>query len=504
MTGKKVLGILIMLSALLLLGLAVAGAGLAQGKPAADPQTVISDYVGSEACVGCHSDKVAGWMGTAHSHMVTKVNKPSDIPGFDLATEAQKAEMLKADYVVAGQRLIAKDHAGSMDYKYLNVQYDPVANKVVDVKGGSSWTAGCAGCHSVNPNQTSTSLTSSKQPEMSIGCESCHGPGKAHVLSKGDRSKITVDYSSETCASCHTGGTMPDGGRWPANFQPGMKVADTGFQVPMLDKADGVPDPAKHLRQAPLLAATKHATAMTDLLASGHANDSCAACHSATAFVAKQNGQTVHLADLPNDGVSCVLCHDPHNKTTTRQLRQDAAQLCVACHTNGLNPGQSAKPGAAVHEPHKQMLGGYGAPGVPETAGIHTKPDISCVDCHMTEGNHMFQVVQPKQVTGTTRTDTCSTCHKGTAPESRQAYIDMWQAVTKDKLASLHTLLDEATFKVKATPDIAADQKLLVDTAMTDISFVEGDGSFGAHNFEYAMKTLAVAEKNLKQFLGLK
>src|SRR5687768_2590538 len=44
-----------------------------------------------------------------------------------------------------------------------------------------------------------------------VGCESCHGPGKAHVEGSGDVTKIisfkrmNAKAASETCLSCHAG-----------------------------------------------------------------------------------------------------------------------------------------------------------------------------------------------------------------------------------------------------------------------------------------------------------
>src|ERR1044071_3755016 len=44
-----------------------------------------------------------------------------------------------------------------------------------------------------------------------VGCESCHGPGKAHVEADGDKTKIrtfeneTAKQVSENCLACHAG-----------------------------------------------------------------------------------------------------------------------------------------------------------------------------------------------------------------------------------------------------------------------------------------------------------
>ena len=495
LTGKKTLNILLAVSAVLLMAVAAAGVSLASPKPSADPQSIVPEYVGSETCLGCHSDNYAAWSQTGHANMVVQINRPSDIPNLELATEAQRAELLEADYMVAGQRFIAKDRA-TMDYKYLNVQYNPVTHAYVDYKGGSSWNASCAGCHAVGVN-----METRVPAEMGIGCESCHGPGKAHVLGKGDRSKITIDYSAEACGQCHTGGSMPDGTRWPVGYKPGMKVSDTGFRVPEVDRAAGPPDPATHWRQYPALLSSGHLNAVASLESSGHASANCYTCHSAEAIALKEKGAPLDQTHF-SDGVSCAACHDPHSNQLYAQLKAEPDKLCVGCHTGSINAETGAKPGSAIHHPHKELLAGYGAPGVPKTAGAHTSPDISCVDCHMTEGNHLFAVLEPKMVEGSTRTDTCVSCHTGSSPEARQGYIDMWQTVTKNKVEAVNVLLQEAAFKVQATPGIAAELKAKYDTALTDISMVEADGSWGAHNFEYAMKALVVAEKNLKEFMA--
>src|SRR5437764_11223867 len=73
----------------------------------------------------------------------------------------------------------------------------------------------CKTCHpdvSLNfyKNPHFRSIASGKEPPESTGCESCHGPGKAHVESKGDKSKI-VAFSQlqprqvlDNCLRCHS------------------------------------------------------------------------------------------------------------------------------------------------------------------------------------------------------------------------------------------------------------------------------------------------------------
>src|ERR1044072_7181876 len=73
----------------------------------------------------------------------------------------------------------------------------------------------CAACHEVE-SKSFSQTTHSRLAEAGwkgkvTGCESCHGPGKAHVEADGDKTKIrtfekeTSKQVSDTCLACHAG-----------------------------------------------------------------------------------------------------------------------------------------------------------------------------------------------------------------------------------------------------------------------------------------------------------
>src|SRR3954469_22557327 len=78
----------------------------------------------------------------------------------------------------------------------------------------------CKGCHEevhkgFEPNPHFQLLGDSKKKTGTTewhGCESCHGPGSAHVEGGGDKTKIVVfkdlsaKQASEQCLQCHQGG----------------------------------------------------------------------------------------------------------------------------------------------------------------------------------------------------------------------------------------------------------------------------------------------------------
>jgi predicted CXXCH cytochrome family protein len=196
------------------------------------------------------------------------------------------------------------------------------------------------------------------------------------------------------------------------------------------------------------------------------------------------------------DGVGCVTCHDPHNSSEPGQLRQPAKELCNSCHNGGGTPEKGFTAGKAVHHPQAEMLGGFAAVGITATEGAHS--ELTCVECHMTDNNHLMKVLKPADVMGTTRKDTCTTCHTDSTPESRDGYLNMWQESVTGKLEQLKADIDVVDAALKSNPAaLAQDVKAKYDAARTNWTMVEQDKSNGAHNFEYATKILTAAKKDV-------
>ena len=71
----------------------------------------------------------------------------------------------------------------------------------------------CLGCHedkgAIAKTGPHARAFNPRTPNATAGCESCHGPGKAHAEAGGDKtkiaqlSKLSAQEASETCTSCH-------------------------------------------------------------------------------------------------------------------------------------------------------------------------------------------------------------------------------------------------------------------------------------------------------------
>ncbi|MBR9988649.1 MAG: cytochrome c3 family protein [Gemmatimonadetes bacterium] len=196
----------------------------------------------------------------------------------------------------------------------------------------------CENCHTVNQlgNLTEAAggyATTGDARYHNVQCESCHGPGLAHVQSPGDDNiplaPLAVGLDMTTgCGECHQGAHHPFVDEW----------AESGHGT-ALDYPAGRPE--------------------------------CASCHSGEdALVAwgvradftekeavNQPGQ--HLA------ITCAVCHDPHSADNGGQLRfpvdvpNEEQNLCMKCHHKRGTPDMASQ-NRGPHSPEGPVLLGYG------------------------------------------------------------------------------------------------------------------------------------------------
>jgi DmsE family decaheme c-type cytochrome len=173
----------------------------------------------------------------------------------------------------------------------------------------------CATCHaevakkfSDNPHNKIT-LTHGE----GTACESCHGPGRAHVEGGGDVTKIkqlaklTPTQASETCLGCHSG-------------------AHPNFPRSPHAKA-GVGCTSCH---------SVHAGNVEDTLLKAPQPALCFQCHN---DVKPQFDMPFH--HKVNEGlVKCSDCHDVHGTFGANNIKSTADQnaICTKCHTETRGP----------------------------------------------------------------------------------------------------------------------------------------------------------------------
>ena len=180
------------------------------------------------------------------------------------------------------------------------------------------------------------------------GCEACHGPGKAHVDSGGDKTKIfnfqglPAAEISKRCLACHVYGEEH------SNF---ARQAHNINNVSCID-CHSPHHPAE--RQYLLV---KKETAL------------CISCHQE----AKAEFSKPFHHRVMEGLVQCTDCHNQHGGFLTKQLRSTAAQdqICFKCHVD------KAGPFVYEHEPVKVE---------------------GCVTCHIPHGSSNPRLLKRSQV----------------------------------------------------------------------------------------------------------
>lgn len=223
------------------------------------------------------------------------------------------------------------------------------------------------------------------QPE-SAGCESCHGPGRAHIEARGGKATIVafselapakildsclrchsrtlgranIRRSSHTqsdvvCTSCHSVHRSPTPrallakaqrevcygchGNVRAQFNMPFKhrVNEGAMQCSDCHNPHGAPAPTWRMAARPRL------------VDQGLANEQpCLVCHSD-----KRGPFVFEHAAVRVDG--CEVCHAPHGSPNARLLRRPVVfTLCLECHNGGGSFGRTGQ-GIPVQSPSHNM-----------------------------------------------------------------------------------------------------------------------------------------------------
>ena len=212
-----------------------------------------------------------------------------------------------------------------------------------------------------------------------VTCESCHGPGKAHVEGGGDVTKIrrfdklSTKETDETCLGCHAGAHP--------NFE---RSPHAKANVGCLD------------------CHSVHASETPEHLLKAEQPKLCFQCHT----------DTKPAFDMPfhhpvNEGaVKCSDCHDPHGTFGNNNLKSTADQnmICTKCHAETRGPfvyehaAVKAEGCVGCHSPHGS-----------QNARMLNMPSVNtlCNQCHSPVSSHT--VIGMGQ--GSAELAPCTSCH---------------------------------------------------------------------------------------------
>jgi len=240
----------------------------------------------------------------------------------------------------------------------------------------------CATCHADVVKKFGTNPHSRLALEHAgkgVTCESCHGPGKAHVEGGGDVTKIknlgklNTKQIDETCLGCHAGAHP--------NFErsPHAKADVSCIGCHSVHN----PEAPEHLLKAeqPKL---------------------CFQCHSD-----QKAAFNMPFHHPVNEGaVSCSDCHNPHGTFNRANLKSTADQnaVCTKCHA------ETRGPYVFEHAPVKaEGCTGCHSPHGSQNARLLNMPSINtlCNQCHSRVAAHT--VIGMGQ--GSDELTPCTSCH---------------------------------------------------------------------------------------------
>lgn len=393
-------------------------------------------YVDNGQCVNCHQAESAAWATSQHFKAMAHASEETVLGDFNGATfthDGVTSRFFRRD----GKFFVSTDGPdgtiADFEIKY-TFGVEPLQQYLIELPGGrlqaftiawdsnrrqwfhlfaheqappgdvlhwtgryQNWNLMCAACHSTNLVRNYDAASDSYDTtwsEINVSCQSCHGPGEAHVA---------------WAQAAATGAHVSRAGAEHTGLDPDLRSLDAQAEVELCAPC--------HARRSELSAAPVAGRPLMDdyrptLLDRG------------LYFADGQQQDEVYIygsfrqSKMYEKGVRCTDCHDPH----TARLKADGNAICTQCHQPDGNSRFPSLPAKTYDDPshHFHPAGSAGA---------------QCVNCHMPERTYM--VVDPRRDHGfkSPRPDlsarlgtpnACTGCHQDQSNDWAAAAVARW------------------------------------------------------------------------------
>lgn len=239
-----------------------------------------------------------------------------------------------------------------------------------ELPSGYAGAETCRGCHEEQFEKFQRTkmgrlfLRHPRNMRERLACETCHGPGKAHVEAgggKGVGGMVTfakndttpVEKRNATCLGCHERGARLF---WQGSAHESRDVActnchrimepvslrsqlaretviETCGQCHTQKRAQLMRSSHMPLREGKMTCTSchnPHGTVTPKLLRENSTNETCYRCH------AEKRGP--FLWPHPPVAENCANCHDPHGSNHEKMLKLAKPRLCNQCHVESRHP----------------------------------------------------------------------------------------------------------------------------------------------------------------------
>lgn len=393
-----------------------------------DPQVRIHDgFVDERTCSSCHADQAAAFAKSHHARAMT-VADDKTVRGnfnnvqFDHDGVVTAFSRRDSRFIVRTEGPDGKETEFEVKYTFA---YEPLQQYLIDLGGGKlqaldiawdtqkqewfwlgegspakpgstfhwtgpfyRWNRTCIDCHSTAPQtnfRPQTNTYQSSYVATSIGCQSCHGGGTAHLKRvngrQGSAAEPTVprlglaEVSMDTCLACHSRRTrLVDG------YQPGGTFLDH-FSPALLRSDLYFPD----------------GQILDEVFEYG----------------------SFQQSKMARAGVTCLDCHRPHEGS----VKVVGNALCTLCHT------EIAPERFADNDPS----GAFDTPA--HTHHPQGSTGALCANCHMPERtymkvdprrDHSFVVPRPDLSDRYGTPNACTSCHENKTNVWASETLDEW------------------------------------------------------------------------------
>jgi len=420
---------------------------LVAALPGIAQESVLPQYVGSEACSDCHTEAAEAWKGSHHAKAWTKASPDNVLGDFDDTTFTQNGIMTRF-YRDADRYMIETDGPTGRVIRYpvhSVVGIEPLQQYLLETEDGKlqsfdvvwdteekrwyhlypdqelfagdglhwtgpykNWNARCAECHATDFEKNYTPADrsyASTQAEIGVGCEACHGPGEAHVAWANNLEVTQTPWTGPTGSNLtETGLTLDLGAGGEVYLQQcaGCHARREPFEA-------GNPQPGTPFHDAYRLSTLREGAYHAD----GQILDEV--------YVYGSFLQSKMYAK----GVTCNSCHEPHSA----QLRDTGNGLCTQCHSEAGNKDFPTLSRKIYDDPshHFHEAGSEGA---------------QCKSCHMIERNYMvadgrrdhsFRIPRPDLSVETQSPNACTDCHSDQTANWAAEAVSQWYPDSKNR-----------------------------------------------------------------------
>lgn len=419
-------------------------------------------FVGDQQCASCHADQFRGWQESHHDYAMKEATDEYVRANFDNVSFEHNGEHYR--FFRQGDRFMM-EYSSPEGKKRYEIRYtfgwEPLQQYLVEIGKGKlqalniawdtqkkqwfalnpdqniqhgewmHWTGGamnwntmCASCHSTNLQKNYVASADSFHTTWSsinVSCESCHGPGKAHV--EFAQSEQVDDATLE-------------------RIRKDLKLTEASSQIDQINQCAQ----CHALREQ----ITENYSHKGDFL--NHFNPSLP--HPDSYFADGQIKEEVYVygsflqSKMFQEGIECSDCHDPHSLKLKANIEDNS--LCMQCHEPAYNSRE--------HTFHK----------------VNTEAS-QCVNCHMSgryymevdfRRDHRFGVPRPDLSAEFGTPNACNSCHDSKSAEWAANAVEKWYGSNRPNHFS-EVLVKADSLGRQAMPEL---KKLIADTMQADIA----------------------------------